>query len=261
MLYEMVTGRQAFNGDSKLSTLFAILKDDPKPVSAVAADVPRDLDKLIIRCLRKDPDRRYQSMADLKVALQELKEESDSGKRTSIASAVMPGGRRSRRMWTLAGTAVLLIVAAVGIWLLRPRSHPVPKTVPLTSYPNSQVTPAFSPDGKQVAFAWDGEQGGSFDIYIKLVDAGSPLRLTTNPANEYGPTWSPDGRYIAFCRDLGERLDGTRLFLRSERAQRRARAAVAELEDMKKAEWRLLWDFALHVFNTPKHIPTEGESS
>jgi eukaryotic-like serine/threonine-protein kinase len=207
MLYEMVTGRQAFHGDSKLSTLFAILKDDPKPVSAVAADVPRDLDKLIIRCLRKDPDRRYQSMADLKVALQELKEESDSGKLTSIASAVMPGGRRSRRMWTLAGTAVLLIVAAVGIWLLRPRSHPVPKTVPLTSYPNSQVTPAFSPDGKQVAFAWDGEQGGSFDIYIKLVDAGSPLRLTTNPANEYGPTWSPDGRYIAFCRDLGERLE------------------------------------------------------
>src|SRR5690348_12492368 len=74
MLYEMVTGRQAFHGDSKLSTLSAILKDDPKPVSAVAIDIPRDLEKMINRCLRKDPDRRFQHMGDVKVALQELRE-------------------------------------------------------------------------------------------------------------------------------------------------------------------------------------------
>jgi eukaryotic-like serine/threonine-protein kinase len=205
MLYEMVTGRQAFHGDSKLSTLSAILKDDPKPVSAVAADVPRDLEKVITRCLRKDPDRRFQHMGDVKVALQELKEESDSGKLTSIVQAGVPARRKSWWMWALAGTAVLLtLVIAVGLWLLRPRTHPVPKIVPLTSYPGRQMTPAFSPDGKQVAFAWDSENGGNFDIYVKLVDAGTPLRLTNNPANESTPAWSPDGRYIAFCRDLGE---------------------------------------------------------
>jgi hypothetical protein len=201
MLYEMVTGRQAFHRDSKLSTLSAILRDDPKPVSAVVPDTPRDLEKLIIRCVRKDPDRRFQHMADVKVALEELKEESDSGKLTSI---VPPGALRpvkSRWMWTLAGTAVLLIVAiAVGFWFLHPRSHPAPKIVPLTSYPGRQITPAFSPDGKQVAFAWDGEKGENFDIYLKLVGAGTPLRLTNNPANEYAPAWSPDGRYISFCR-------------------------------------------------------------
>jgi eukaryotic-like serine/threonine-protein kinase len=207
MLYEMVTGRHAFHGDSKLSTLSAILKDDPKPVSAVGADVPRDLEKIVNRCLRKDPDRRYQTMADLKVALQELKEESDSGKLTGIVQTGAPAQRKSRRMWTLSGAAVLLIVIAVGIWSLRPRSHPVPNTVPFTSYPGRQITPAFSPDGKQVAFAWDGEQGGNFDIYIKLVDAGTPLRLTNNPANEYAPAWSPDGRYVAFCRDRVERCE------------------------------------------------------
>src|SRR6266446_5226399 len=65
------------------------------------------------------------------------------------------------------------------------------------------MTPAFSPDGKQVAFAWDGEKGGNFDIYVKLVDAGTPLRLTTNPANEFAPAWSPDGRYVAFYRESG----------------------------------------------------------
>jgi serine/threonine protein kinase len=175
MLYEMATGKQAFHGDSKLSTLSAILKDDPKPVSAVAADVPRDLEKIITRCLRKDPDRRFQHMGDVKVALQELKEESDSGKLTSIAASVTLGPGKSRRMWALAGLGVLLIlVVAVGLWFFRPKSHPAPKIVPFTSYPGRQITPAFSPDGKQVAFAWDGEKEDNFDIYVKLVDAGTP---------------------------------------------------------------------------------------
>jgi Tol biopolymer transport system component len=205
MLYEMVTGRQAFHGDSKISTLSAILKEEPKPVSAVVASVPRDLEKLIIRCLRKDPDRRYQHMGDVKVALQELKEESDSGKLTGIVQAGAPARRKARGMWALAGAAVLLIVAAaIGLWFLRPRSHPVPKIVPLTSYPGRQITPALSPDGKQVAFAWDGEKGDNFDIYVKLVDAGTPLRLTDNPANENSPAWSPDGGYVAFCRVVGK---------------------------------------------------------
>ena len=145
-------------------------------------------------------------MADVKVALEELKEESDSGKLTGIApdrSACFSGNRGG--CGRLQERPVLLIaVAAVGLWFLRPRSHPAPKIVPLTSYPGRQITPAFSPDGKQVAFAWDGEKGDNFDIYVKLVDAGTPLRLTNNPANEYAPAWSPDGRYIAFCRVRGE---------------------------------------------------------
>lgn len=205
MLYEMVTGRQAFHGDSKLSTLSAILKEDPKPASAVAADVPRDLEKIINRCLRKDPERRFQHMADVKVALEELKEESDSGKLTGLVQPGAPAQPKSRRMWTLAGTVTLLALAlGIGFWFFHPRSHPVPKIVPLTSYPGRQVTPAFSPDGKQVAFAWDGEKGDNFDIYVKLIDTGTPLRLTNNPAKENSPTWSPDGRYIAFCRVLEE---------------------------------------------------------
>ena len=75
MLYEMATGERAFQGDSKLSTLSAVLKDEPKP----GADMPRELAKIISRCLRKDPERRLQSMADLRLALEELKEESESG--------------------------------------------------------------------------------------------------------------------------------------------------------------------------------------
>jgi Tol biopolymer transport system component/predicted Ser/Thr protein kinase len=204
MLYEMVTGRQAFHGDSRLSTLYAVLKEEPGPASAAVADIPRDLEKVIGRCLRKDPERRFQHMADVKVALEEVKEDTETGKLTGVAGLGGPSRRKSRAMWALAGTAVLLLMAiAFGLWFPRIRSHPAPRTVPLTSYPGYQLTPAFSPDGKQVAFAWDGENGDNFDIYIKLVDAGTPLRLTTNPEFEYAPTWSPDGHYIAFCRTLG----------------------------------------------------------
>jgi Tol biopolymer transport system component/serine/threonine protein kinase len=201
VLYEMVTGRRAFHGDSKLSTLSAILKDDPKPVSSITPDAPRDLEKIISRCLRKDLERRFQNMADLKVALEELKEESDSGKLSALSAVGAPSGRKSRLLWALASTVVVLLaVVGVGFWLTRPTSHAAPKTVPLTSYPGQQITPAFSPDGKQVAFAWDGEKEDNLDIYVKLVDAGTPLRLTSNPAPEYSPAWSPDARYIAFCR-------------------------------------------------------------
>jgi hypothetical protein len=205
VLYEMVTGRRAFHGDSKLSTLSAILKDDPKPVTSITPDVPRDLEKIISRCLRKDPERRFQTMADLRVALEELREESESGTLGAASAVGGTRGRRSRLWWTLASTVVVVLAGAgLGLWFLRPASHAVTKTVPLTSYPGQQITPAFSPDGKQVAFAWDGEQGGNFDIYVKLVDAGTPLRLTSSPADEWAPAWSPDARYIAFCRDFSD---------------------------------------------------------
>jgi len=203
MLYEMVTGRRAFHGDSKLSTLSAILKEDPKPVSSITSDVPRDLEKIISHCLRKDPDRRFQHMADVKTLLEELKEESDSGKLTGITAGGTPG-RKSRLPWALAGTALLLAALGMGLWLMHPTSHAIPKAVPLTSYRGQQIYPAISPDGKQVAFAWDGEKEDNLDIYVKLVDAGTPLRLTSNPAPDYSPAWSPDARYIAFCRFISD---------------------------------------------------------
>ena len=64
------------------------------------------------------------------------------------------------------------------------------------------MQPSFSPDGNQVAFAWNGEKQDNFDIYVKLIGAGGNLRLTTHPATDFSPAWSPDGRYIAFLRDL-----------------------------------------------------------
>jgi serine/threonine protein kinase len=90
LLYEMLTGRRAFEGDSKMSTLAAILTRDPEFGDPVAREIPRDVSKILQRCLRKEPERRAQSMADLKLALEEAKEETESG--TAAAPVARPAG-------------------------------------------------------------------------------------------------------------------------------------------------------------------------
>src|SRR5882724_12054499 len=139
VLYEMVTGRRAFHGDSKLSTLSAILKEDPKPVNSLVPDVPRDLEKIISHCLRKDPGRRFQHMDDLRVALLDLKEESESG-RLPVITDVPKATRTGKRLLAFGvGVMSLFLIAALGLWLrffrptLSPRAEP--RVVPLTSDP------------------------------------------------------------------------------------------------------------------------------
>ena len=83
-------------------------------------------------------------------------------------------------------------------------------STPLTSYPGLERQPTFSPDGRQIAFVWNGEAEDNDDIYVKVVGAGVPLRVTTNPAVEHDPAWSPDGRHIAFLRSSDE---GATLFV------------------------------------------------
>ena len=98
VLYEMATGTRAFQGGSKLETLRAVLRDNPKAPGELARDLPQDLEKVIARCLRKDVARRFQHMDDVKIALEEVKEESESG------ALEAPAPQRSRR--TLATAAM-----------------------------------------------------------------------------------------------------------------------------------------------------------
>jgi eukaryotic-like serine/threonine-protein kinase len=204
VLYETVTGQKAFQGTSKMSTLSAILHQEPKPVSGITPTIPADLEKLINRCLRKDPAKRWQTMADLKVALDELKEDSDSGR----LQAPLGAAKQFKPVWLMVVAAALVVLAAAGwYWLNRQRvSEPetILTPVPLTSYPGTEDEPSFSPDGSQVAFTWNSERADNFDIYVKVIGTEPPLRLTINPAKDHSPAWSPDGRWIAFCRDLSD---------------------------------------------------------
>jgi Tol biopolymer transport system component/tRNA A-37 threonylcarbamoyl transferase component Bud32 len=200
VLYEMLSGRRAFPGASKQATLAAVMRDEPPPIP----QIPHELERLIARCLRKDPARRAQHMADVKLAFEELKEESES---SVSGKTIPPAPAPVRRRWlipALAAAGGLLLVAAGALWW-KSRGQPVHalpemRAVVLTSYPGVERNPVLSPDGKQVAFSWNGEKGDNFDIYVKLVDAGTPVRLTHDPAIDDSPAWSPDGRFIAFVR-------------------------------------------------------------
>ena len=200
VLYEMVTGRRAFARDSASATIAAVLRDEPEPAAAVSPGLPPELERVIHRCLRKDPAKRFQSMADLKVALEELREESETS-----APARARAARPRRRAIIGLAAALVLVAAVAGGWLARrpaPEAVEPTRPVPLTSFGGRILWPALSPDGNQVAFAWNGETQASFDLYVKLVGPGSPVRLTTDPGTESSPAWSPDGRQIAFLRQL-----------------------------------------------------------
>jgi Tol biopolymer transport system component/DNA-binding winged helix-turn-helix (wHTH) protein len=120
--------------------------------------------------------------------------------------------RRARSAVIFALGAFGVVVGAAVWWIAIRRSPelPPPRIVPFTSLRGYEVQPSFSPDGNQIAFVWDGEQGDNPDIYVKQLGNESRLRLTTNPAADTRPCWSPDGRYIAFTRELPE---GAALYL------------------------------------------------
>lgn len=108
-----------------------------------------------------------------------------------------------RALWPfVAGAAALIIIAgATAFWLFNRRTvaTPIPTTTVIASYPGYQIHPKLSPDGKQLAFVWNGPEG-NYDIYIKKLDEETPRRMTTDPAQDLNPSWSPDGSQIAFLR-------------------------------------------------------------
>ncbi len=197
VLYEMVTGHRAFMGNSTAETLEAVVRHQPKAPGEVAPGVPRDLERLIQRCLRKEKDRRFQHMLDVKLELEQIKEDSDSGPAATIGPARRAGH------WRLGvGALAALALLAAAVWM-RPRARsplPPPRVVSLTSLNGFERNPAFSPDGEQIAFAWQGEKQDNWDIYLKAVGSSEVRRLTTDPAPDVAPSWSPDGRQIAFLR-------------------------------------------------------------
>ena len=200
VLYEMATGQRAFLGRSKISTLAAILQSEPKPAAEIHSHIPRELQNIIRRCLRKDPAWRYQSAADLRISLYDLQREIESGEAETAAE---PPTRPSRR--GIAALAFGLALGAAGMWWLVPRAERRTAAYgparPLTTFSGLEREPALSPDGNQVAFSWNGQNRDNFDIYVRLVEGGAAVRLTTDPAEDHAPAWSPDGSRLAFLRD------------------------------------------------------------
>jgi eukaryotic-like serine/threonine-protein kinase len=210
VIYEMASGELPFKGKSQAETMNAVITEPHTPAAELNEELPEGLSAAIDRALSKDPASRYQSMEEMLLDLRQVGRavgflgSSDS---QGAAIAYVPLWRRPTRRWMWAMTLLALALVA-GLALLfsslRPVRQPPLQITPLTAYLGIEILPAFSPDGKQVAFAWNGEKSDNFDIYVKLVDTGTPHRLTTHPAEDSFAAWSPDGSHIAFRRHTPE---------------------------------------------------------
>ncbi len=176
VLYEMVTGRRAFQGETAMATLSLVLLGEPKAVSEIVPTAPRELERVLQRCLRKDPAKRFQHMDDLKVAIEEIREETENGKLE--ADLAVPGKRRWGPLaW--AGMLVIGILAGWAIWRDRETGGDVAVAgapVRLTADSGLTRDPAYWPEGKLVAYASD-RAGDHLDIWVQHLQGGEARRM------------------------------------------------------------------------------------
>jgi Tol biopolymer transport system component len=202
LLYEMATGERPFKGDTSVSILSSILKDTPRSVTDVNRALPRDIGRIVRRCLAKDAEHRYQSAKDLRNDLEEVRQSLQSGELNAVAAPVARG--LARGTW-IAVAAVLVVFAGATIAVRRMSTSPttsVPARVDatftqLTTAKGIEWFPSLSPDGKWIIYAADA--AGNHDIYLQSVGGQTPINLTKDSAAEDSePTFSPDGERIAF---------------------------------------------------------------
>ena len=203
VLYEMVSGRRAFAGESMASTWSAILTKQPQPVREIVAEVPRDVERVIGLCLEKDAARRLQHMGDAKILLERVAPEAEAA----------PVTAKSRRPAAALAAAALVVSSAAGWWWMRRSPTPAappPVLTRLTSDSGLSTDPSLSRDGKLLAFASDRSGDGHLDIWVKQVAGGQPIRLTNAPVDDHQPAFSPDGSQIVY---RSERTDGAGLYV------------------------------------------------
>ena len=242
VLYEMATGQRAFAGGSKLSSLSAVLYKDPQPASQAVAEVPPELDRIIARCLKKDPERRWQTMADVKVALEELREEMDSSNFALAIPTPPPRNVPRIRLWTSFGLlAGVLLGLALRISYERRYVPPAePPSYRRLTFRRGDVTSAKFAPGDSVVYSaeWDGapstlfsahpgnreaqplalpsarvlaiSTGGEMAILLGGEDVGTLARVPFGGGaprevleGVSGADWGPDGESLAVARAVG----------------------------------------------------------
>ncbi len=196
VLYEMVTGKRPFEGKSQASLIAAIMREDPRPLSALQPLTPTSLERVVKQCLAKEPDDRWQTAGDLK---RELSWIVEAGSQAGVPAAV--ASRRRRRLhlgWTLAAVNGLVAAGlAAFVWMQpAPPRDTVRVELPTWAGIRSMGWPMISPDGRMLAFRATDTLGKNL-IWVRPMNS---LEAQPIPGTETSvrPFWSPDSRYLAF---------------------------------------------------------------
>jgi Tol biopolymer transport system component len=209
VLYEMATGKKAFQGKTTASVIAAVLASEPTPISTLQPMTPPALEQLVRTCLAKDPDERFQSVHDLNLQLKWI---AGGGSQVSVAVPVV-ARRKSREKiaWVLAGLILIATAAGVAAYLRLPRT-PGPVVVAEIPPPHKLffgtfagmigIPPALSPDGHALAFAGT-DASGKHLLWVRLLHTSVALPLDGTDDAE-APFWSDDSRSIGFLS--GEKL-------------------------------------------------------
>jgi len=201
VIYEMVTGRRAFEGKSQFSVLGAILDKEPERICVVLPSSPPRLDETVLRCLAKNPEQRYGCMHDVRIQLEAL---AEAGPQAEGAQTLTLGPASSRLPWLVTAIAALIALSVGTAYILRaPKSAPVvrssilppPGTVFVTMAPASGP-PVLSPDGTRLAFTARDDKGKIL-LYVRPLTSLTAQPLTGTEDSMY-PFWSPDSREIGF---------------------------------------------------------------
>jgi serine/threonine protein kinase len=202
VLYEMATGRMAFQGKTTAMVHKAILDDNPTPPSKVLASVPSQFDGLIARALAKDREQRYQEAIEIRADLLRLRREPEAELLAPVPNSVI--GVRKPVTRLLYGLCVLLLLlfAVGGFFLLRKKPLSTQSRsawVSVTDFADAASQPALSPDGRMVAFIRGPETFVTpGQIYVKILPNGQPVQLTHDQLPKMAPAFSPDGSRIAY---------------------------------------------------------------
>ena len=196
IFYEMVSGRKTFSGNSGMELIAATLDKEPEPVHHFSRATPKTLETLIGMCLRKNPDHRLQSAADIKLTLEELRRNPESN---SQASEVK-GKWAARKIAASALAAGCALTAGLAwYWNSLPRlAGPTPITTIVTTDSGLSAQPSLSSDGRLMVYASDRGAEGNLDIWLQQIGGGAPVRLTSGPEDETTPDISPDATRVVF---------------------------------------------------------------
>ncbi len=206
VIYEMATGKRAFDGKSQASIISAIMSFDPPPLSSLQPMTPLALDRVVKRCLAKEPDKRWQTASDLREELRWIAEVGLQSPASASATAKpIRASRRQVLLWSIASLALAAVVS-LAVWSLKPAPSPLPQPVTRTAItlaPGeelaglSQLAVAISPDGSHLAYV--ATRGGAQQLYLRAMDQ---LEARPIPGTEdaVAPFFSPDAQWLGSLR-------------------------------------------------------------